>query len=155
MDRLTSALLILMGWSLLVVITLDYRVVQGMQESGTFDGRQTTNAEKQKMIDIHNHSLLAAYVDLGVIRTANMTPDSIRQKLSMNTRLLHTWPSGDVAYRQSVLLAISGRTDDACRMFHLASAAYPAGRDITLDQLNSLKLGMPKLDGFIQCASRQ
>jgi hypothetical protein len=154
MDRLTSALLILMGWALLAVVTLDYRVVQGMQESGTFDGRQTTAAEKQKMLDIHNHSLLAAYVDLGVIRTANMTPDSLKQKLSMNSRLLRTWPSGDVAYRQSVLLAIAGRTDEGCRLFKLATAAYPAGRDITLDQLNSLKLGMPKLERFIQCANR-
>lgn len=153
MDKLTAAILIVLGWTLLVVVTADYRTVQRLQEAGAF-GRQPSIVEKEEMRQIHSHSLLAAYVDLGVVRTALMTPDHLSSKLAMNGRMVRTWPGMDVVYRQSILLGIAGRTAEACEMWRLSVAAYPSWRSLAREQIDGLRIGTPRIGGLSDCASR-
>jgi Virulence factor membrane-bound polymerase, C-terminal len=153
LTRLPVVLLLLLGWTLLIVVTRDYRAVQWLQQSDTFTGRNFTPQEKALLLDLHNRSLLAAYVDLGVARTMRMTPDDLKEKVSINTRLLQIWPGADVVYRQVVLLALQNKPVEACAMWRLAAAAYPSGAAITRNQIRQAALTLPTFVELSKCSA--
>jgi hypothetical protein len=138
MDRLGIGFVILLGWAVLFVALSDYRDLQRLQESGAFTGRVMTKAEKATIIALREHSLFAAYMDLAVIRLADATDNSLKEKRSINQRLLRTWPGADVAYRQAMIEELSNRSDQACAALRLARAAYPSSNPIAVSVTPSL-----------------
>ena len=55
-----------------------------------------------------------------------MDRNELDAKLELNGRVLRAYPAGDVAYRQSALLALAGDLAAAYRLWDLAVAAYPS-----------------------------
>jgi hypothetical protein len=73
----------------------------------------------------HRDPVLAPYVELIISRTVPLSEDQLREKLALNTRVMHFKPIGDVIYRQSVLLALAGDRTGAERRLRQLARIYP------------------------------
>lgn len=152
MNRIIAAGMLALGFYNLVSFGLQYRVLQTLN-AGAYTASPKPE-DRERMLLLRQRSLLSPWNDLGMIRAAYLTPDALQEKINLNTLLLRTWPSADNAFRQSILLAIDGREDEAKRLWSIAVHTYPSAKPEVLKVLEGMRIGLPGLNGFIDWARK-
>ncbi len=69
--------------------------------------------------------LLQPYVDLFEMRTMTLDTEDIEHKLTVSGRIIRYMPTGIVAYRRSLLLALVGNSDESRDVVSRAASHYP------------------------------
>jgi O-antigen ligase len=146
--------LLALGWLVSVQLFRDYLVLENFLAFRYRYIHATTEVNRQAkdlLLEVHRGSLLAPYVELGLARTISVDTDHLHDKLIINGRAMQLFPIDDVAYRQAMLLALSGDQASAQRQWDLAVVSFPWEREPALlvvrrrveDGLNDLR---PLLD---------
>lgn len=92
---------------------------------------------------------LAPYVELIISRNMVISQHRLDEKLQLNSRLMHFAPVSHVAYRQAMLLALSGDAADAERQIRRAVAVYPKQLPDAIKDLEKLAAAYPERMGPI------
>jgi O-antigen ligase len=87
---------------------------------------------------IHGGSLLSPYAELSMSALIEINDEHLNEKLELNTRVMHFVPIAVVAYRQALLLAQSGRQEQAKTIIEQAVWSYPGDFAATRQQLAGL-----------------
>lgn len=125
--RLMLAPAIGVGAAICVWLYLDYSRVEGLNVNlfTAASGVDRMVRVRETLKEIEGRSLLQPYVDLGLTTAEPLTRERLAEKLSRNTRVLRFAPTREVAYRQSVLLALDGQLEAAQAQLSRAAAYYP------------------------------
>lgn len=88
--------------------------------------------------------LLEPYAELAASFGIIVDRENLREKLELNSRVMHFAPIDDVVYRQALLLALNGEPDAAQRQFVRAARVYPAGVQSVTARLRDLAVKYPE-----------
>jgi hypothetical protein len=80
---------------------------------------------REMLISIHGTSLLTPYAELFMSSMIEVNEDHLKEKLAVNTRVMHFVPIGPVVYRQVLLLAQAGELEQAKNILVQAFWSYP------------------------------
>ncbi|MGC2048472.1 MAG: Wzy polymerase domain-containing protein [Gallionella sp.] len=80
---------------------------------------------RDKLVAIHGGSLLSPYAELLMSTLIEVNNDHLREKLAVNTRVMHFVPISPVVYRQVLLLAQAGELKQAQDTLEQAIWSYP------------------------------
>jgi len=133
--RLLLVGLLVLGWIATGELVRDYLVLENFlafRYRYIHASAAVNRQAKEILLDIHRSSLLAQYVELGLARTISVDTDRLGDKLTVNGRAMRLFPIDDVAYRQAMLLALSGEQAAARRQWDLAVASFPELRSDAL-----------------------
>jgi O-antigen ligase len=120
--RLILFAVLALGWMALLNTYQDYRTLQSLH--GVQKGTQPRNTA-QVLLDLQQHSLFTPFVELALSRLMVLDRERLEDKLAFNGNVMRFSPAADVAYRQAVLLALAGRTEEARAQWDLARRNYP------------------------------
>jgi len=82
--------------------------------------------------------VLEPYAELAASFGIPVNREKLKEKLALNSRVMHFAPIEDVAYRQALLLALTGDSGAAQRQFRHAARVYP-------ESLNGATAGLREL----------
>lgn len=74
---------------------------------------------------LRHQSLLAPYIDMGIVRALPNNADLIQDKLAINSQLIRQNPQAAEAYTQAELLALAGQSKLAKKQLQLAINRHP------------------------------
>jgi len=80
---------------------------------------------RDKLVSIHGGSLLSPYAELLMTTLIEVNDDHLREKLAVNSRVMHFVPISPVVYRQVLLLAQAGELKQAENILEQAIWSYP------------------------------
>jgi len=119
--------------STLVSFFHDYRRVERLGMDAAAGNPQTDF--HNDALEVSRSTLFAQIIELGLSRTISVDRSEIDAKRQLNGRVLRAFPTSDVAYRQSALLALAGDLAAAYRLWDLAVAAYPSREMVVAESL--------------------
>jgi len=76
---------------------------------------------------VYGKLLLTPYAELEMVSMINAYDEHLKQKLTVNTRVMHFVPIKAVVYRQAILLAKDGQLEQAKKILNQAIWSYPEG----------------------------
>lgn len=108
----------------LALLWHDYRDFEAvfLQKRGTTDDSHLPAL----MARLHDNPLLQPYVEVASALPMRLDESQVQRQLFLNSRALRFVPQDDLVYRQVLLLALAGRTDEARALFARAQHAYPS-----------------------------
>ena len=109
-----------------------------------------TDAVTARLLELERRSMLSFLVELGFARAIEVDRTRLADKLALNTLVMRVFPEADVAYRQSLLLALSGEGAQAQVLWDRASRLYPASARAWIDRARAGS--QPELDALVQYA---
>jgi hypothetical protein len=117
-----------------------YRDLEQVQEIRSESGVDagTSGLLRDKLVSIHGSSLLSPYAELFMSSLIEENGDHLKEKLAVNTRVMHFVPIGPVVYRQVLLLAQAGELEQAKNILVQAFWSYPDDYDKPRQQLLEL-----------------
>lgn len=138
-----------LGWFACVTVMSDYRVLRDFQvfRRGSMLA-EGTEAVTRRLLEIERRSMLSYLVELGFARAIEIDRERLDAKLALNTLVMGVLPDIDVAYRQALLLALSGDADRARRQWDRSAKVYPGYAEEWLKRARSA--GQPELDALVQ-----
>ncbi len=148
--RVTFVAGLALGWFTLAQLFRDYVYLENFLafRYRYIDATAVVNQRaKEMLLDIRRESLLAPYVELGLARSIQISPDQLEAKRRVNGHAMRNFPIDDVVYRQAMLLALSGQTQEAIAQWDLSQASYPA---LAQDALRVLRRRTEDLGGGLQ-----
>lgn len=77
------------------------------------------------LVSVHAGTLLTPYAELFMSSLIEVKDEHLKEKLEMNTRVMHFVPTAAVVYRQVLLLAQAGRQEQARILLEQAIWSYP------------------------------
>ena len=80
---------------------------------------------RNELVAVHGGSMLSPYAELSLSSFIEVSENHIREKLALNTRVMHFVPIGAVVYRQAFLLAQANQLEQAKIMLVQAIWSYP------------------------------
>ena len=132
LDRVAySGAAVLAAWALATAL-IDYRRLEEI----TLAPR--TVLRQEQLLALHGKSLFTHLVEFDLSRTISPDEWHLGDKIALNGRAMRYLPKADMVYRQSLLLALDGRWDEACRQWDLAVAAFPGEREAATKLLRDL-----------------
>jgi len=127
--RLAVAAILLLGLVTLAQLHNGYRVLQ--QTLAIYPESRDDHAALARIRDgllaVHRGSLLSPNAELPLSGQIVVNGERLREKLSLNTRVMRFMPIGAVTYRQAMLLAQDGQQEQARSMLEQAIWSYPNG----------------------------
>jgi hypothetical protein len=138
--RMSVAAMLLLGLISLMQLKSGYRDLEQVQEIKS-ESRIDANAAKilrDKLMSVHGASLLTPYAELFLSSMIEVNEDHLKEKLAVNTRVMHFVPIGPVVYRQVLLLAQAGELEQAKSMLVQAFWSYPGDYAIPRHQMLEL-----------------
>jgi hypothetical protein len=106
------------------------------------------------LLDLQRSSLFAPFIEFALARRMLLNQEHLKDKIVLNQRAMHFQPSSDFAYRQALLLALSGDLAGMRTQWDLAVANYPNDRAEVLRVAQSLdksgETGMKQLLSYAQ-----
>jgi hypothetical protein len=157
--RLILSAAVLLGVFAFVNVYRDYRVMQSLQ-SGAI--RETTAAtgpgdgSVPVLLDMQRSSLFAPFIEFALARRMSLNREHLEDKIVLNQRAMQFQPSDDFAYRQALLLAMSGDVDGMRAQWDLAVATYPNERGEALEVARALEAsGETGMKELLRHAQRQ
>ena len=119
------ALALVTGWFVALTTLASYRDFDLLLNAADTAGAPAKRDFAAELLKIRSESLLTPQVELAIALA--ITPDaaSLREKLELNTRILHFWPAARVAYQQATLLLLNGERAAALAQMRDAANAYP------------------------------
>ncbi|HZP93362.1 MAG TPA: Wzy polymerase domain-containing protein, partial [Burkholderiales bacterium] len=122
---------VLAAW-VLTTVPIDYRRLEELTLAPRTAQRQ------EQLLALHGKSLFTNLVEFDLSRTILPDESHLADKIALNGRAMRYLPKADVVYRQSLLLALDGRRDEAFRQWDLAAAAFPGEREAAIGLLRDL-----------------
>ncbi|MDH4234055.1 MAG: Wzy polymerase domain-containing protein [Gallionella sp.] len=122
--RLSVAVILLLGMVTLMQLHKGYR---GLQQALTIhpESKNALTRIREGLIAVHGGSLLSPYAELLMSKQIAVNGDHLREKLSLNTRVMSFIPTGAVTYRQAMLLAMANQQGQAKSVMEQAIWSYP------------------------------
>ena len=137
----------------------DYRILQALQgtairESAAAPG--SGDASIRVLVDMQRTSLFAPFIEFALARRMLLNREHLDDKIVLNQRAMRFQPSNDFAYRQALLLAMSGDMEGMRAQWNLAAANYPNDRGEVLKVAQELeKSGETGMTELLRFARRQ
>ncbi|MGB8516681.1 MAG: Wzy polymerase domain-containing protein, partial [Gallionella sp.] len=131
--RISLALILLMSWWTMFQLQADYRqlkTVLSMQPASPQDAADNSKRILDGMVALRGSLLLTPLVEFFISSYTDISPPQIKEKLSFNNIVMHYIPTGEVTYRQALLLAQDGQLDAAKKLFEQAIWNYPGNGNI-------------------------
>ncbi|MEX0958108.1 MAG: Wzy polymerase domain-containing protein [Burkholderiales bacterium] len=119
------------AWLMLIQIGWDYRRVESLA------GRPAAEVQ-QDIAELHRGSLLSHVVELGIVTAMPIDAERSRDKLMLSGRVLRWIPAGELAFRHSMLLALSGDVISAKAFWDRSMLAYPGEVSAALKLLRDI-----------------
>jgi O-antigen ligase len=138
--RISVFAVLLLGLISLMQLLSGYRDLEQVQEIRSESGVDagTSGLLRDKLVSIHGSSLLSPYAELFMSSLIEENGDHLKEKLAVNTRVMHFVPIGPVVYRQVLLLAQAGELEQAKNILVQAFWSYPDDYDKPRQQLLEL-----------------
>ena len=125
--RLSVAAILLLGLLTLLQLQIGYRKLE--QTLAIVPESETDYAAlariRSGLADVHGTPLLLPYAELALSNQIVVNGEHLKEKLALNTRVLHFVSTAAVAYRQALLLAQDGQLEQAKAMVVQALWSYP------------------------------
>ncbi|HUF22021.1 MAG TPA: Wzy polymerase domain-containing protein [Burkholderiales bacterium] len=125
------AAVVLAAWFVVVQVAWDYRRIESLAGRPAIDVRQDIEA-------LHRGSLLSHVVELGMVTAMPLDAERAGDKLVLSGRVLRWIPAGDLAFRHSILLALSGDAASAKAFWDRSALAYPGETSAALNLLRKV-----------------
>ncbi len=125
--RLSVAAMLLLGLLTLLQLRGSYRQMEQvlkMRPASAAD-HATAGQIRDGLIAIQSDSLLSPYAELFMSSMIVVNENRIKEKLELNSRVMHFVPIGTAAYRQALLLAQDGQQQNAMTAMERAIWSYP------------------------------
>ena len=155
--RIILCAVVLLGAFAFANVYRDYRILQALQgtairEPGAASG--PGDGSVRILLDMQRNSLFAPFIEFALARRMLLNREHLEDKIVLNQRAMRFQPSNDFAYRQALLLAISGDQEGMRVQWDLAVANYPNDRGEILKVAQALEksgeTGMKALLGYAQ-----
>jgi O-antigen ligase len=127
--RISVFAVLLLGLISLMQLLSGYRDLEQVQEIRSASNIDSSASKllRDKLVSIHGGSLLSPYSELFMSSLIEVNEDHLKEKLAVNTRVMHFVPIGQVVYRQVLLLAQAGELEQAKSILVQAIWSYPDG----------------------------
>ena len=125
--RISIAAILVLGLLLLIQLFNGYRELESVlaiRPASTAD-RASVIRFRDGLVAVHSGVLLSPYVELSISALIEINGDHIKEKLALNTRVMHFVPIGAVVYRQALLLAQDDQLELAKTTMVQAIWSYP------------------------------
>ena len=136
--RIILCATILLGAVAFANVYRDYRVMQSLQGTGSVSGTDSKNGSVRVLLDMQRASLFAPFIEFALARRMLLNQEHLGDKIVLNARAMRFQPSNDFAYRQALLLAMSGDYGGMRAHWDLAVANYPTDREEALKVVQAL-----------------
>ncbi|HXU92146.1 MAG TPA: Wzy polymerase domain-containing protein [Gallionella sp.] len=127
MGRLSVAAVILLGLATLAQLLISYQQLEQTLRIRPASAADRGSFERTRdgLAAVQGGSLLSPYAELFMSSLIEVSDERLKEKLELNTRVMRFVPIGMVVYRQSLLLALAGRQDQARITLEQAIWSYP------------------------------
>ncbi|MEO8332197.1 MAG: Wzy polymerase domain-containing protein, partial [Gallionella sp.] len=138
--RMSLVAIMLLGLISLMQLLSGYRDLERVGEfrSASNADAGATKQLRDTLVAIHGGSLLSPYAELFMSSLIEVNDEHLKEKLAVNTRVMHFVPIGPVTYRQALLLAQDGQPEQAKIILEQAIWSYPDGYGKPRQQLLDL-----------------
>lgn len=140
--RISVVAILVLGLMLLLQLLSGYRELEQLLVEAS---RPASGVDKgavvrfrDRLVAVHGGALLSPYAELSLSSLIEVSGDHVKEKLAMNSRVMHFVPVGAVVYRQAMLLAQADQQDQAKTMLEQAIWSYPADFDRAQKQMIKL-----------------
>ncbi|MDP4027726.1 MAG: Wzy polymerase domain-containing protein [Gallionella sp.] len=133
--RLSVAAILLLGLMTLAQLRSGYQQLErtlAIRPAASTSSGQASAADgsafertRAGLVAVHGGSLLAPYAELLMSSLIEIKEEYLKDKLELNTRVMRFMPTGVVAYRQALLLALAGQQEQARTILEQAIWSYP------------------------------
>ena len=125
--RISVFVALLLGLMSLLQLKNGYHELENVYaiRSASSAGADASKLLREKLVVIHGGSLLSPYAELLMSTLIEVNDDHLREKLAVNTRVMHFVPISPVVYRQVLLLAQAGELKQAQDTLKQAIWSYP------------------------------
>jgi len=155
--RLVLCAAVVLGAFAFTNVCLDYRAMQSLQ--GTVPAESATGSDDvsiRVLLDMQRASLFAPFIEFALARRMLLNQELLQDKVVLNARAMRFQPSNDFAYRQALLLALSGDHAGMRAQWDLAVANYPSDREEALKVAQALeKSGQTGMKDLLSYAQQQ
>jgi O-antigen ligase len=125
--RATVLAMLLMGLLTLIQLQTGYQQLKDTLAIRPASGHaaEAFQLTRDGLIAVHAGTLLTPYAELFMSSLIEVNDENLKEKLEMNTRVMHFVPTGAVVYRQALLLAQAGQQEQAKTILEQAIWSYP------------------------------
>jgi O-antigen ligase len=125
--RISLVAILLLGLISLMQLKSGYGNLEKVQEIRSASSIDSSAAKmmRDELVAVHGGSLLTPYAELFMSMMVEVNDDHLKEKLAVNTRVMHFVPIGPVVYRQVLLLAQAGEPEQAKSILVQAFWSYP------------------------------
>lgn len=125
--RMSVVAILMLGLLALLQLMNGYRDLEQAHalRSASSPDAGTSGLLREKLVAVHGGSLLSPYAELLMSTLIEVNGDHLREKLALNTRVIHFVPLGPGTYRQALLLAQDGQLEQAKIVLEQALWSYP------------------------------
>jgi O-antigen ligase len=127
--RLSIAAILVLGLTLLIQVLSGYRELESalaLRATSSVD-QTSVRRFRDSLVAVHGGVLLLPYTELYMSTLIEVNGEHLKEKLAVNTRVMHFVPISTVVYRQALLLAQAGQLEQAKTILVQAIWSYPDG----------------------------
>ena len=158
-SRIVLCAAVLLGAFAFANVYRDYRVMQSLQRTANRESSsasESADGHVQVLLDLQRNSLFAPFIEFALARRMMLNKEHLDDKVFLNARAMRFQPSNDFAYRQALLLAMSGDFAAMQAQWNLAVANFPGDREEVLTVVRGLeKSGGTGMKELLEYAQRQ
>lgn len=125
--RASFALIVLMGLVAMLQLDQAYQKLKTALAITATYGANQESAQRtyESLFALRKGSLLSPYAELYISSYTEVSPQDIARKIAFNGQAMRFIPSGEIVYRQALLLAQDGQLEAAKKLFEQAIWSYP------------------------------
>jgi O-antigen ligase len=126
--RMTVTVILSLGLLVLLQLINGYKGLERTMVIGSTSAAgmsASPNVARDALISLHRVPLLTPYAELFMSDRIEVDGQYIKEKLVLNTQVMHFVPIGSVTYRQALLLAQDGQQSQAQTILGQAIWSYP------------------------------
>ena len=156
--RIILCAAVLLGALAFANVYRDYRVLQSLQRTAIREPATASgpgDGGVRVLLDMQRSSLFAPFIEFALARRMLLSREHLEDKIVLNQRAMRFQPANDFAYRQALLLAMSGDLAGMQAQWNLAVANYPNDRGEALKVAQALeKSGETGMKALLSYAQR-
>ena len=140
--RLILSAMVLLGALAFANVYEDYRVMQSLQRGAISESASASgpgDGSVPVLLHLQRSSLFAPFIEFALARRMLLNREHLEDKIVLNWRAMQFQPSNDFAYRQALLLAMSGDVEGMRAQWNLAVANFPNDRKEALKVAQALE----------------
>ncbi len=157
--RVILCVAVLLGAFAFANVYRDYRVMQALQRTASSDSTTVSvhgDSRGRVLLDLRRASIFTPFIEYALARRMLLNREHLEDKIVLNARALRFQPSNDFAYRQALLLALSGDGAGMRAHWDAAVANYPGDRVHVLKLAQAIEeSGEPGMDELLAYARQQ